>query len=496
MKYNSFPDALISKVKTHPDKTFIIEGKKHFTYKQHLAAALSFSDRLSELGVKKGDRVIICTSQTISCLNAFMGSHITGAVIVPVEGKTPPARIREIQKMVNASATIASEAVTNECRFIDISAAELISERYSNNIPFEALPAFPKPDDILSIMFTTGTTGKSKGVVLTVDSQMAVAENACSNIYKEEGKVVLIIPTLSHAFGIRRSQQIMLAGGTVVLLNKLFTPKAFFDEIRNNNVHIVAITPAHITLILNLAEREFREIGNQLEMIDFSGAGIPEPIKEKLVGLLPNTKLVSTYATTEAGAIFFAEFHEMMNKKQCLGRPANSKEVFIGDSNGIPIGIGPDTIGRICITGRTVMKEYYNEPELTNSVLKKGRLITADLGYVDKEGLYYIVGRNDDVIISGAFKISPQEIEDIAIQMPDIEDCACVPVEDEIMGSVPKLFVVMRNNSEFSFKAINDYLAVRLEKALLPRYIEPIEKIPRTSSGKISRYKLKGGIDL
>jgi long-chain acyl-CoA synthetase len=491
MKYGSFPEALICKAREHPDKVLIIEEGRSFTYKQHLAAALSFAGYLREAGVKRGDRVVLCTQQTIACLNAYMALYMIGATVVPLDCKTPLARIKKIHNITKAKFIIAAEPAADDFVTLDLSLALKIDERYKDDIPSEAMPDYPKPDDILSILYTTGTTtGQSKGVVLTVDSQMAVAENICGRIYEADD--ILSIPLLlSHSYGIRRYQATLLAGCTLVLFNKWFVPNHIFDVIQNNNVTAVAANISLFSLLINCAEQKFGEIGRQLRKIELGSSNVSEQLKEKLIDLFPETKLFSTYGATEAGGTCFIEFHTTKHKKYCIGKPINPQDMYIGDAYGIPVEPGSGQIGRICITGRHVMKEYCHEPELTASVLDNGRLIMTDLGYVDSEGFYYFVGRADDVIVSGPNKIPPHEIEETALSMPDIEDCACMPVEDDMLGSVPKLFVVMRKGAEFSYKQIRDHLAARVENLMLPRYIEPIEEIPRTLNGKIIRARLK-----
>jgi long-chain acyl-CoA synthetase len=210
--------------------------------------------------------------------------------------------------------------------------------------------------------------------------------------------------------------------------------------------------------------------------------------------LLPNVRLFITYGSTEATGSAHFEFSKYAPKPNCVGiENVNSKIVFVDDSGNLIGRATPDNPGIVATEGDTVMLGYWKDPELTAKYLINGKLISADLGYRDENGFIYVVGRRDDVIISGGNKISPFEIEDAVIELDDVKECACIPIPDKIygMGSVPKLFVVMKTGREFSQNEILRHLFEKLELFKLPRVIEQIDALPRTEGvGKISRKNL------
>ena len=136
------------------------------------------------------------------------------------------------------------------------------------------------------------------------------------------------------------------------------------------------------------------------------------------------------------------------------------------------------------------MRGYWKEPELTAETMENGFIYTKDLGYIDEEGFIYMLGRKDDVINYGGIKISPEEIESAVLKHPNIADCACIPVKDQLTGQAPKLFITLSDASAYEQKELKNFLAENLDASKQPKYIEVIDEIPRTFNGKIQRKKL------
>jgi long-chain acyl-CoA synthetase len=175
-----------------------------------------------------------------------------------------------------------------------------------------------------------------------------------------------------------------------------------------------------------------------------------------------------------------------------VGKLLPGSELFFIDEDGNPVdATGPDSFGIIACSNDSMMLGYWKAPELTEQALKDGRIIMTDVGYMDSDGYLYLMGRRDDVIVSGDHKIAPYEIENIVMQMPDIAECACIASPNSTLGAVPKLFVSMKRGAEFSHSVISKYISERLESHKMPRIIRVIDSFPRVGeSTKIDRRKL------
>ena len=151
----------------------------------------------------------------------------------------------------------------------------------------------------------------------------------------------------------------------------------------------------------------------------------------------------------------------------------------------------PDHLGFLACSGDITMREYFKAPELTAKAMKDGVIYSRDLGYIDEDGLVYMLGRDDDVINFGGIKISPEEIEAVVVKHPAIEDCALIPIDDPLTGQAPKLFIQLKSEDAYDAKKFRSWLASNIDANKQPARIEIIDKIPRTFNGKIKRQNLK-----
>lgn len=213
--------------------------------------------------------------------------------------------------------------------------------------------------------------------------------------------------------------------------------------------------------------------------------------QKRICELLPDTRLYNFYGSTESGCICIYNFNQKNDKKHCIGKPAHNAQIVIVDDDRKPIVSSQSNTGLLSSIGKMNMLCYYNDEEETKSVLIDGVVYSNDVAYFDEDGDIILLGRKGDVINVGGNKVSPEEIENTAKSMPEISDCGVIPVDDQYKGSVPKIFVQMRNGEKFDSIAIRTYLASNLEPYKVPVYIEQIAKIPRSYNGKLLRKELK-----
>ena len=174
----------------------------------------------------------------------------------------------------------------------------------------------------------------------------------------------------------------------------------------------------------------------------------------------------------------------------CIGYPSRHAKFFVTDENKNVLESSKDNLGLLAISGDMMMEGYFNSPELTKETVIKGVIYTTDLGYIDETGKVYVFGRADDVINYKGIKISPEEIETVAVAYEGVADSACIPLADKVCGQVPKLFI-QTEDEDFDMKAYMAYLRANLETSRVPTKVEIIDKIPRTSNGKLQRKKLR-----
>jgi long-chain acyl-CoA synthetase len=345
---------------------------------------------------------------------------------------------------------------------------------------------FPEAEDICAIVFTTGTTGKSKGVMLSFKYAMVFAEERLFDM--TDADAVLSMAPLDKVGCVRNYGSVFLAGGTLVYYNEMAFAQDFFDVLRTYRVTVVIQPSPAAALLLESAPEGYAEFSGQIRMLFLTAAASSESVKTKLAKLLPSARLFVVYSATEVTNISFFEFSSFPGMANCVGTPPPGTKVYFADDRGNIIDDSSRrNLGIFICESPGLMSGYWKDDELTAQTIKEGRIIMADMGYAEG-GLLYIAGRRDDVIKSAGHQIAPYEIENAALQMPVIFECACVPAKNRLLGEIPRLFVVMRDGEAFSSKDIYKHLSDRLETYKLPREIFELDKLPRIhGSGKIDR---------
>ena len=482
----SIVEAVASHAKQNPDKLCAADGRYELTYRMFWEHICGYAKHLQELGVAKGDCVVVRNAQNVVQLVTGLAIQLVGGIYVPVEKNVADQRILEIVDTVQAKYYIAAKVTEVPCGFERITEVMKCRDEDASYDDF----VFPDSKDVAEILFTTGTTGKSKGIELIHRNVVAVSENVIDGVEMKKDNVEMIPVPLSHSHGLRRYYANMLNGSSVVIMANVVMTQVLFECIEKYHVTSMDLVPAALASIFNVSEDKLGEYKDQLDYVQLGSAPIPDVDKERLRRLLPNTRLYNFYGTTESGCSCIIDFNKYPEKKNCIGRPTcNAHFVFIGEE-GTPIEATKETPGLLACSGEMNMVGYYKDAETTNSIMKNGYIQTEDLSYVDEDGMICLLGRQGDVIISGGNKIAPGEIEDVAGKYEGVLECACVPVDSPILGKEPKLFVVMKEGYSFDQDAIYQYLRESLETYKVPKIIVEIDKLPRSFNGKILRREL------
>jgi acyl-CoA synthetase (AMP-forming)/AMP-acid ligase II len=258
----------------------------------------------------------------------------------------------------------------------------------------------------------------------------------------------------------------------------------------DHKVTSLYLPPAAVHYILTLAGKELAKYDEQLDFLYSSSAALPGGDKEKLISLLPHVRKFDAYGGSEVGAVVYIDYNAVKGDGTCVGRPNPGVDVFIVDEDYEPKpGASKDDPGIIAIRSNTVTAGYWGEPELTAKTIVDGVIYMTDLGYIDKDGYLFLVGRRDDVINVGGLKVAPTEVEDVALRYEGISECVCIPYKDPQMGVCVKLLVCMKDNCDLNIEDLTKYLESKLEGYKIPKFFEKVNEIPRTFNGKIDRRK-------
>lgn len=322
---------------------------------------------------------------------------------------------------------------------------------------------------------TTGTTGKSKTVVISQQAVIANSQNLIHAHGYSSNTVFVVAGALDHLGGWSKIFPTLMTGGTLILLDGMKDVNAFFRAMDYDSTHLATfLVPASIRMLLQFSADRLASYSHKIEFLETGAAPISHTDMLRLCQLLPRTRLYNTYASTETGIVCSYNFNDGRTKPGCCGPALLNSQVFITES------------GTIACKGSTLMSGYLDEPELTATVLKDGCIHTADSGYIDEDGMLHVLGRNDDVINIGGYKVDPVEVENRALAFPGIQDCICIADQHPVLGDTLKL-LVRTGGDKIDKKEIARFMAQTLEPYKVPTRYEYVETINRTSNGKLDR---------
>ena len=472
--------------KTQPDKIALVIDDTPITYSTFYGRVCTAAKYLAKAGVKEGTHVLTEAKPAlpyIVCEYAILG---LGAVNIPAENRIPADRLGEIATQVDAELVISSERPAGDVEWRSFDEVEM-----EEACDFSWEPVCVTKD-CSEIIFTTGTTGKSKGVMLSSYCLETYLAAINPTFLLENDSVFLVTTPLNHVGGLHRIHQCMSVGCTAVLLEGIKNLKLFFASIEKYGVTHTYLPPASVKMLLTLAKKNLAELDGKLKFIYTASAPFPMADIEALMALLPNVHLHQGYGSSETGSICNCRYNAPGETINSLGKPYDCVEVILRDADGNEI-TEPNKEGFIRSRSGMNMIGYYKEPELTAQVLKDGFIYSNDLMMFDEKGGLHFAGRGDDVINIRGFKVAPTEIEETARRFEKIDECVCIPFDDKAQGKVLKRFVVMKADAGFDEQEITAFLEQKLEPYKLPKFIERLDEIPRTYNGKIDRKKLIQG---
>lgn len=486
--FKSIVEAVFHYAEVQPEKLCLADDKKKVTYGEYKSLILKYAAVFSADGISAGDKVVIEATQTVDYLAIQLALQIIGAIFVPVENRCAALKIVAFAVRADAKAVITVKPLENDCTLSYT--YESVAEKLFDDELYSSV-CFPEREDISEILFSTGTTGKEKGIVISHGNNIALAQNVMHGVGMQKDNVEMIPSPMNHSHGLRRYYANMYNGSTVVLLGSVMKVKLFFDNIDTYSVNSMDLVPSALSLILNLSKDKFADYKDKLRYIQFGAAPMMEADKIKICELLPDTRLYNFYGSTESGCICIYDFNTGIDKKHCIGKPTHNADIFVVDDDRNPITSSKDNTGLLASRGAMNMIGYWKDQEETDKVLSDGVVYSNDIMYFDEDGDIILLGRKGDVINVGGNKVSPDEIENATKTLPEVEDCGVIPFADQHKGYVPKLFVQMKKDCQFNAVAIRKALAAKLEPYKVPAIIVEIDKIPRSYNGKLLRKDLK-----
>lgn len=344
--------------------------------------------------------------------------------------------------------------------------------------------------DVAVILFTSGSTGSPKGVMLTHYNLIFNTNSIIEYLSLTQSDRVETVLPFYYCYGTSILHTHFRVGGSLVINNKFMFPQTVVEDIIQYNCTGFSGVPSTYQILLRMTDIKNTKLPS-LRYITQAGGKLPEIFIMQLIDILKDVDIFIMYGQTEATArLSYLPPDLICKKMNSIGKGISGTELMVLNSEGKSVNSGET--GEVVARGGNIMKGYFNDKEETDKVLKNGDLYTGDLATVDDDGYIYIVAREKNIIKSGGIRISPKEIEDIILKIPEIVECAVVGVNDDILGEAVKAYIVLaKNKSSIDQKYIVDFCRTQLPSYKTPRYIEFLNTLPKNSSGKVLMKKLR-----
>lgn len=483
-------DTFIQVANKNPQQIAIKDHIREIDYHDLLSAIEITASWFGLNGFQKGDRVGLHLKNSFEYVIVYYACWHRG--MVPVALNTNASQV-EIDFWLSDSGCKIFFSNTINPGDPSIEVANLLWSDGQVIINHECLPSKIEEclvqvdlNDVATIIYTSGTTGNPKGITLLhVNLATNIYAVANSLVITEKDRFLCVLP-FYYSFGNSVLHSHLVTGSSLVLHNQVLYPATILQAIEKNKCHGFAGVPSLYISLLKKTDISKYDLSS-LRYMTQAGGPLSREFISQIKVLLPSINFVVMYGQTEASArISYLPPERLEEKIGSVGIAVKGVTISILDEHGNKCV--PGKTGEICISGKSVMDRYWNNPDATQKVLKNGLLHTGDMGYKDNDGFLYIVGRQTEILKISEHRVSPYEIEEVILQMPAIDECAVIGCDHEQMGQYAKAVVVI--NSEVSIKDIKKHCKQMLANYKIPKDIEVVSQLPKTSSGKIKRKQL------
>ncbi len=475
-----------------PDAVAVTSEGRRATYAEVNAAANRTARELTAAGVEPGDRVALLAENGLPYVAAYYGILKSGAVVVSLNTALKTAALRSLLEEVRPRATLVTSRLRPVLRALDAAALGPGGPRTIDPPPAEGPGDDPgtalRPEDPAAIVYTSGSSGKPRGVVLTHRNIAANTESIVRYLDLTPGDVQMVVLPFFYVMGLSLLNTHVAAGGRVVINNQFAYPAAVLKQMAEEGVTGFSGVPStYAYLLFRSPLAEYRDRLPALRYCSQAGGHMPRPVKLRLLEALPpRTRLFVMYGATEAAArLSYVPPDRLAEKIDSIGVPIPGVSLRV--LSGAGEELGPGEVGELVARGENIMAGYYRDPEATARVLDGAGYHTGDLAYRDDEGFFYVVGRKDCQVKVGGHRVDPQEVEDVIVESGRVVECIVFGVPDPLMGHRLAGLAVPLRSGPGEMERVLAHCESALPRYKVPLALLPVEAVPKNSNGKPDR---------
>lgn len=504
-------DYIMHSAQRLPDKVALVCMKQRLTYRELDQRSNALAHSLIALGVQRGDRVLVFGDNTVETVISFWAVLKADAVVSIVNPLTKSDKLAYLIDDCRPSALVTDahlEPVWRE----PAQSRHVKTVVVSGALPAEKMQSLPKGlswsdalregdprqapvrrninIDLAAIIYTSGSTGDPKGVMLTHLNMLTAATSISSYLELAEDEVILNVLPLAFDYGLYQMIMAVRMGACLVLERSFTFPAQVLKLMIDEGVTGFPGAPTIFAILAEMKTLHSLDL-SRIRFVTNTAAALPVKHIMLLKEIFPAARIYSMYGLTECKRCTYLPPKDLDRKPESVGIAIPNTEMWIVDEEGNRVG--PNVVGQLVIRGATVMKGYWEKPEASAEKLKPGPvpgehvLWTGDYCRMDDEGYLYFVSRMDDIIKSRGEKVAPKEVENALSNIVGVKEAAVIGVPDEILGQAVKAFVVLERGVTLSEKSVQIECQKKLENFMVPKYVEFMTEMPKTTTGKIKK---------
>ncbi|MEU2672270.1 long-chain fatty acid--CoA ligase [Streptomyces sp. NPDC007164] len=480
----------------HPDRVAVIDSGNRISYRELWAGALRCAGALRASGVRPGDRVAVLLPNSADFLYVYYGALAAGASVVPVHGLLVAEEVAYVLRHSGSVALISGgpmwPVAEEGARAAGVRAVCGLPE---GGEPLTA-PEPAAPEDVAVILYTSGTTGRPKGALLTHLNIVLNASVSAHDLLRLDcDDVVLGCLPLFHSYGQTCAMNATLRAGATLVLMPRFSGAGALELLTAEGVSIFMGVPTMYHALVEAAAQSDPASRPTLRAAVSGGAALPVAVLERFEATF-TTRVLEGYGLTETSPVATFNQPEFGLRPGTVGHPVWGVEIGVADAavEDSVVLLADGEVGEVVVRGHNVFAGYLNDPEATAAAVVDGWFRTGDLGVRDEDGFLSIVDRKKDLVIRGGFNIYPREVEEVLVRHPAISEVAVIGVPDETRGEEICAVVVLRGGTEtVTEQELIDWSKERLGRHKYPRIVRFTETLPLGPTGKVLKRALAAG---
>jgi acyl-CoA ligase (AMP-forming) (exosortase A-associated) len=495
-----------------PAKEALVHGDQRLSYREVARRATGLAIGVRRAGLVRGDRLGIYLDPSVAQVVSIFGTSEAGGVFVPINATLFPEQVGHIAKDCGMKGLITTPAKLSTLaavlpllpalEFVILTGegtteARLPMIRLEDLYELSGPPEWPEQaisKDLAAILYTSGSTGKPKGVMLSHANVMAGSTIVSTYLGITSVERILAVLPFSFDAGMNQLMTAFQQGGTIVLINFLFA-REVVQSLLKERITGLAGVPTLWSLLAQPNSTLEKQPLPDLRYITNTGGAMPQAVLKVLRQALPTTKIFLMYGLTEAFRSTYLPPEELDRRPTSMGKAIPDTEILVLNESGKLSE--PGETGELVHRGPTVSLGYWNRPEDTAKALRPNPILSPEMGdcervcysgdlvKTDAEGFLYFVGRRDTMIKSSGFRISPTEIEEVLFQTGKLRGAAAIGIPDDVLGQVVKAFVVAKDGASLDTEELLTICAEKMPRYMVPKFLEVLDELPKTSSGKV-----------